>query len=139
MPLAASVPVGLFMLVMGIGIAGLWTVDIVRSPELDRSGGLLRTRDRAGSVMLPHWIAEYGTAALLLVGGLGLVLGWAPGSWSWLVPVALGALGYTSLNSLGWVLADRARLAYGVPMAVGLIGAIVALLLLLTGVVLPTG
>ena len=126
------------MLVMAVGIAGMWTVDIVRSPEIDRSRGLLRARDRSGSVMLPHWIAEYGTAIVLLAGGLGLLLRWPPDPWSWLVPVGLGALAYTSLNSLGWVLADRSRLAYGLPMAVGLAGAVVSIVLLVAGLVLPS-
>ena len=96
--------VGIFLIVMGIGIAGIWTVDIVRNADIDRSRGLLRARDGTGSVMVPHWIAEYATALLCLVGGLGLVLGWTSTEWSWVVPLALGALSYTSLNSLGWVL-----------------------------------
>jgi hypothetical protein len=130
--------VGLFMLAMAAGIAGIWTIDIGRSPEVDRTRGLLRARDRStGSLLVPHWLAEYGTAALLLVGGLGLLLGWEAGPWAWIVPLALGGLAYTSLNSLGWVLADRTRLAYGVPMAVGLAGAIVSAMLLLGGIVLP--
>jgi hypothetical protein len=125
--------VGTFLVVMGIGIAGIWTLDIARNPEIDRSRGLLRARDRAGSVMLPHWIAEYATALLCLVGGLYLVFGWTATAWSWIVPLALGALGYTSLNSLSWVLADRSRLAYGVPMAIGLAGSLIATWLLLSG------
>lgn len=122
------------MLVMGVGMAAIWTMDIARSPEVDRSRGLLRARDRStGSLLVPHWLAEYGTAALLLVGGAGLLLGWEVGAWAWLVAVGLGALAYTSLNSLGWVLADRARLAYAVPMAVGLVGALMSLALLVAG------
>jgi hypothetical protein len=125
--------VGVFMVVMGIGITGIWTVDIVRNPAIDRSRGLLRARDATGSVMAPHWIAEYATALLCLIGGLGLVLGWTSSVWSWTVALALGALAYTSLNSLSWVLADRSRLPYGVPMTIGLIGALVAIVLLLSG------
>ena len=34
-----------------------------------------------------------------------------------MVPASLGALAYTSLNSLGWVLADRSRAVYGIPLA----------------------
>jgi hypothetical protein len=129
-----------FMVVMALGIAGMWTVDILRSPEIDRTRGLVRARDRNGSVMLPHWIAEYGTALLLLVGGLGLLLGWPAGAWGWLVPAGLGALAYTGLNSQAWVLADRSRTAYGIPIAVGFVGAVVALALILTGVVrVPVG
>ena len=130
----AGLAVGILMLIMGTGIAGLWTVDILRSPEVDRSRGLLRARDRSsGSLLVPHWLAEYGTACLLLAGGAGLTGRLAPGAWSWLVPLALGALAYTSLNSLGWVLADRGRAAYGIPMALGLAGALVAAALLLSG------
>jgi hypothetical protein len=125
--------VALFMLVMAVGMAGMWTVDILRSPEIDRSRGLVRARDRNGSVMLPHWLAEYGTALMLLVGGLGLLLSWPPGAWAWLVPAGLGALAYTGLNSQAWVLADRSRAAYGIPIAVGLVGALVALMLILAG------
>ena len=125
--------VGIFLIVMGIGIAGIWTVDIVRNADIDRSRGLLRARDGTGSVMVPHWIAEYATALLCLVGGLGLVLGWTSTEWSWVVPLALGALSYTSLNSLGWVLADRTRASYGVPMVIGLAGALISILLLLSG------
>jgi hypothetical protein len=125
--------VAVFMLAMAVGMAGMWTVDILRSPEIDRSRGLMRARDRSGSVMAPHWLAEYGTAVLLLVGGVGLLLGWPSGAWAWLVPAALGALAYTGLNSQAWVLADRSRTAYGIPIAVGLVGAIVAFMLILTG------
>ena len=49
------------------------------------------------------------------------------------MPIALGALAYTSLNSLSRVLADRSRLSYGIPMAIGLVGALLAILLLLSG------
>ncbi len=129
-----SLPVGLFMLVMGAGIAGIWTVDIVRSPQVDRTRGMLRARDRStGSLLVPHWIAEYATALLLVAGGIGLVTAAAPGAWSWLVPIGLGALAYTSMNSLGWVLADRSRAAYGIPMAIGLVGAVASIGLLVAG------
>jgi hypothetical protein len=126
--------VGVFMLVMGAGIAGIWTIDIVRSPEVDRTRGFLRARDRSnGSLLVPHWVAEYATALILLAGGIGLLFATGPGAWSWLVPIGLGALAYTSLNSLGWVLADRSRAAYGIPMAIGLVGAIASIGLLVAG------
>jgi len=132
-----TIVVALFMLVMAVGMAGMWTVDILRSPEIDRSRGLLRARDRSGSVMVPHWIAEYGTAALLLVGGLGLLAGWGAGPWAWLVPVGLGGLAYTGLNSQAWVLADRSRTVYGIPIGIGLVGAVLAIVLILVGAVQP--
>ncbi|HEY6056492.1 MAG TPA: hypothetical protein VIV06_00595 [Candidatus Limnocylindrales bacterium] len=132
--MAMSSLVGVFMIVMGAGIAGIWTVDIVRSPEVDRTRGIVRARDRSnGSLLVPHWMAEYATALVLLDAGIGLVVATAPGAWSWLVPIGLGALAYTSLNSLGWVLADRSRAAYGIPMVAGLIGAIASVGMLFAG------
>ncbi len=127
--------VAVFMLVMGYGIAVIWTLDMIRSPEVDRSRGFAQARDRSsGSLLLPHWIAEYATAALCMAGGLRLLFGWSIGGWTWLVAVGLGALAYTSLNSLGWALADRSRTGYAVPMAIGLAGSVVSIGLLVAGV-----
>ena len=113
--------VGGFMVVMGAAIALTWARDIRSSPEVDRSAGLLRARDRRdGSLFLPHWIAEYATAIGLMAGGVGLILdvGWAGN----ISLVALGALTYTSVNSLGWTLALRSRWPYAIPMVVGALG-----------------
>ena len=133
-PALATSLVALFMIVMGLGMAGIWLIDIVRSPEVDRTRGMVRARDRStGSLLVPHWLAEYGTAALLLIGGIGLLMGLDARSGAWLIGAGLGALAYSALNSLGWVLADRARFAYAVPMVAGLLGAIVSLGLLATG------
>ncbi len=127
-----------FMLVMGIGIAALWTLDIARSPEVDRSRGLLRARDRSThSLLLPHWLAEYATACLLIAGAISLAVSSTSNAAAWFVPLGLGALGYTSLNSLGWTLADRSRRGYAAPMLVGLGGAVVSIGLLLSGALLP--
>lgn len=133
-PGLATVLVAVFMIVMGFGMAAIWAADIVRSPEVDRTKGLMRARDRStGSLLAPHWLAEYGTATLLLIGGIGLLAGLDAGSWAWLIGAGLGALAYSALNSLGWVLADRARFAYAPPMVVGLVGAMVSLGLLACG------
>ena len=130
----AAAAIAVFMVVMGLGIAVIWTTDIARSPEVDRSRGLVRSRDRStGSLLVPHWLAEYGTAFMLLAGGMAILLGADPGAWTWIVGAALGALAYTSLNSLGWVLADRARTAYAVPMAIGLAGSLLSLAILASG------
>lgn len=113
--------VALFMALMGIAIAVIWTVDISRGTGFDRSLGLARARELgSGSLMLPHWVAEYATAIALIVGSVAILFGWAVA-----VPVAcvaLGALVYTSLNSLGWALATPTRVAYAIPMAIGAIG-----------------
>ncbi len=118
--------IAVFMAVMGLGIAWIWTRDIITAERLDISAGRLRGREPgAGSLLLPHWIAEFGTAGLLLMGSIGLLVeaGWGRS----LSFVALGALVYTSTNSLGWALAERERLPYAVPMVAGTAGGIAAI------------
>lgn len=118
-------PVAVFMIVMAVGIAAIWTADIVRGRRVDRSDGLLRARGSDGSLLLWHWVAEYGTAVGLLVGGGALLVGS-----EWATPLAAAALGatwYTSTNSLAWALAERSRRVYVVPMGVGVVGSITSL------------
>jgi hypothetical protein len=106
------------MIVMGAGIAGIWTRDILAGERVDRSRGVLRARESGtGALLWLHWVAEYATAAALFTGGAGLLAdaGWAP----MVAAAALGALSYTSLNSLGWALATADRRPYAVPMVVG--------------------
>lgn len=76
--------VAVFAIVMGVGIAGMWTADIVRGERVDLSAGVFKARP----------VAALGVGALL----------------------------YTSIDSLGWVLAERDRYAYAAPMLVGLVG-----------------
>lgn len=120
--------IAVFMIVMAAGIAGVWTADIVQGTRIDRSHGILRARDDGGSLLLPHWIAEYGTAAALLGGAISVLAGQP-----WAAPVAAAALGatlYTSINSLGWALAEPSRRASALPMAVGAVGGLAALIAL---------
>jgi hypothetical protein len=118
--------IAVFMLLMGVGIGSIWTRDILSAEQLDVTRGRLRARDpESGSLMVPHWIAEYATAAALITGGIGLL-----NNRSWGEPlsfVALGALVYTSASSLGWALARKSRSSYAVPMALGLFGGLVAI------------
>lgn len=114
-----------FMITMGVAMAGIWTRDIISSEQLDVTNGRFRARDPAArTLMLPHWIAEYGTAFSLLAGAIGLLIdaGWGRS----LAFLALGALLYTSTNSLGWALAERSRYHYAVPMAIGVVGGLAA-------------
>lgn len=115
--------VGGFLAAMGVAIAAVWTRDLVSGARLDHGAGRLRAREPdSASLLLPHWIAEYATAASLLVGGGGLL-----GDRAWgreVALVAVGALVYTSVNSLGWALARTDRRSYAVPMAVGTVGGI---------------
>lgn len=118
--------VAIGMIVMGIGIAAIWTRDLIAGDKVDLSPGFLKAQDSAsGSLLWPHWLAEYGTAVLLILGGAGLA---AETDWSSAVAAGgLGALLYTSVNSLGWALARPERKMYAVPMTAGVIIGIVGL------------
>lgn len=124
-----EVVVAVFMALMGVGIALIWTLDIRAGRGYVTTGGLRVARDPDnGNRMALHWLAEYGTAVGLLVGAGALV---ADMPFAETVAMAaLGALAYTSVNSLAWVLASPTRRAYAVPMVVGLIGSAVSLALL---------
>ena len=82
------------------------------------SGGFFHARDGDdGPLLWLHWLAEYATAVALVVGAIGLLTDSAWGRA--LAGLALGALLYTSVNSLGWALARRERRPYAVPMIGG--------------------
>ena len=109
---------GCAAVVMGSGIAFIWTRDIVSGTGFESERGLVFARSDAGDLMVFHWIAEFTTAALLVIGGVGLITGttWATVT----TAIGAGALAYTSVNSLGWALADPERSPYAVPMYAGL-------------------
>jgi hypothetical protein len=119
---AMHTAVALFAIVMGAGIAVRWTADLIHG-RVDLSHGPLRAREAgSGELLWPHWLAEYGTAAALVVGGAGLLAGTSRGE-----PVSLpglGACAYTSMNSLGWALARADRRPYRAPMLIGAVGAV---------------
>jgi len=123
-----SLFVPVFMILLGSGIASIWAMDIIKGKFRDQ-GSFFNWLNDGGDKMWPHILAEYFTAAGLIAGGLALftVKAWAV-TFSL---VFLGALSYTSLNSLGWVFAQRDRIGYGIPMMAGLAGAIVSIIILL--------
>ena len=122
--------IGLLLVVMGVAIAAMWTYDIVGGTRFDASVGRLRARSDGGDLLLPHWIAEYATAAALLIGGGALLL---DASFAAVIAsVAAGALAYTSVNALGWALAERDRGAYAIPMIAGIGVACAAIAYLIT-------
>jgi hypothetical protein len=118
-----------FMIMMGVGITVIWTRDIVTGTQFDHSRGRRHARDDDGSLLLPHWVAEYATAVGLLIGAAGLLAdtGWA----AVVTPAALGGLWYTSTNSLGWAMAQSDRRTYAIPMVIGLVGSTICLITLL--------
>ena len=87
------------MMLMGITIAGVWTREILAGDKVDLSHGFFAARDPdAGTLFWCHWLAEYVTAAALIVAAVGLLVhaNWAAA----IGGLATGALLYTSVNSL---------------------------------------
>lgn len=84
--------VAAYLVTVGVAIAGLWTVLLATGqvPEVDE--GRLD--------IWFHLAAELLTAALLVAAGAALLRRWARGRL--LAAVALGALGYTTVNSAGY-------------------------------------
>lgn len=123
--------VSIIMICCGLAIAGIWTADILKGEKIDISNGLFKARDsECNSLMWPHWIAEYSTGIGLIIGGVGIFLNI---SWSYnLSLIVLGALLYTSMNSLSWAFANKERLSYAIPMLISFVGACFSILLILT-------
>lgn len=116
-----------FMMITGIAIPGIWTADILKG-KFTGQGSFFRWREGA-NLLWPHITAEYLTGVGLMVGGAGL---WFGSEWALSVSLlSLGAVIYSAINSSGWVLAEKSRLAYGVPIWISLFGAIFAVLLLI--------
>lgn len=109
--------------IIGAAMAGIWARDIISGHGFDAPHGLLRAREAdSDDLMIWHWAAEFGTALLLIAGAFLLLANAAIAEPVMLI--ALGALMYTSTNSLGWSLAAPERRPYVIPMAIALIGAI---------------
>jgi hypothetical protein len=123
--------VALFAIIMGAGMAAVWTQDLVRG-RVDLSHGPFRAREPGSNELFwPHWIAEYATAGTLVAGGAGLLA-----NQGWGEPVSLlglGACAYTSINALGSALAQAGRRPYSVPMFIGAVGAVASGVALLAG------
>jgi hypothetical protein len=118
------------LLFNGLGIAIIWTKDILWNHEIDLSKGFFRARDANGNTLFwPHWFAEYITAALLIVSPVLVFTGIGLGEK--IMPFAAGALFYTALNSLGWAFAEKSRYSYAVPMIFALVVSIIYFVLLL--------
>jgi len=117
------------MLVSGIGITSVWTMELISQKNVDVSGGFFNIRDRnTNQILWPHLVAEYSTATGLIVGAIGL---YRQKEWGRIATlISAGALVYTSLNSLGWVLSDESRRIYMVPMLTSLTAAGVTIVVL---------
>jgi len=116
--------VAVFAGIMGAAMAGVWGRDMMSGHGFDAPHGLLKAREAdSDDLMIWHWAAEVGTAMLLIAGAFLTITGAAVSEPVLLL--ALGALLYTSTNSLGWALAAPQRRPYIYPMAAGLIGGLI--------------
>lgn len=114
-----------YMILQGFIFFALW---IPRFREGTFQAGFFHTREN-GVLFWPHIFAEFLTAIGLIVAGFLLGLNYSPGKSIGLI--ALGALAYTSLNSLNWALADRRQYPLAFPMIFGLVGSIISILVLI--------
>jgi hypothetical protein len=125
-----EIVVALFAGTMGAAMAGIWARDIASGVGYEVSEGWMHARENdTEDLMIWHWLAEFGTAGTLMLGALLLIVGAALAEPVMLL--GLGALAYTSANSLGWSLARPDRRSYVFPMAIGLVGAVISAALLL--------
>jgi hypothetical protein len=76
-----------------------------------------------------HIFAEIITGLLLITSGTILLVG-DTNSYP-IAHFALGALFYSSLNSLGWAFAEKGRYNYALPMLTGLIISIISIIILI--------
>ncbi len=118
------------LLILGLAVILTWLVDINAHREVDLSAGFFHARERSSNNLFWfHITAEMINGLLLILSGIVLLL--QP---SWGMPVVsftLGALFYASLNSLGWVFAQRERYRYAVPILSGLLISMLAMLVLM--------
>ena len=120
----------ILLLLNGIGIAAIWTKDIIQHPEINLSKGFFSARDpNSGNLFWPHWLAEYSTALLLIIATVLIFCNLKCGNQ--LLTFAAGALFYTSLNSLGWAFARRERVTYAIPMLFALATSLIYFIILL--------
>ena len=92
----------LFSAIFSIAVCVLmiiqWIITIARGNVQSLESG--STSGRGRTEMIFHWVAEFGTALMLLSGGIGLLVNatWAP----IVFYIAAGMLIYTVINSPGY-------------------------------------
>lgn len=113
-------PTGL--LITGIGIGTVWTLDLISQKNINMNGSIFKARDKSTNQLIwPHLVAEYSTATVSIISAVGLY-----NNKNWAKPLSLiasGLVAYTSVNSMSWVLSEKGRYAYAIPMMIGLTSA----------------
>lgn len=117
----------IFMFILGLGIYFIWIADILKG-KFSGQGNIFKWRE-GENMLWPHILAEFLTGALLIMAAAGLLF---ISDWGQNISfLSLGAVIYSSINSSGWVLAERNRMTYGVPIWIALAGSIISLLFLI--------
>lgn len=102
--------IGIALVVVGFGLAAYWAGFALGRGNLPQ--GIWTVR--GSTLVVFHLAAEFVTAFLAVVGGIGLLRG---RGWGLATAfTALGALLYTSLNTLGWATLNAPRM---VPVLAG--------------------
>lgn len=126
----ANLIISFFMLMIGCAMMILWIMEMFNNPEVDMSAGFFRAREKqSNNIFWFHIVAELITAVLLVASGIILVMRDEN-----LYPVAyfaLGALFYSSLNSMGWAFAYRERYNYAYPIIGGFMLSVIAIIVLI--------
>ena len=88
----------IFSIAVGVLMIIQWIITIARGNEQSLEAG--STAGRGRTEMMFHWVAEFGTALMLLGGGIGLLVS---GTWAPIVfYIAVGMLIYTVISSPGY-------------------------------------
>ena len=113
--------VGIFALLVGILMIGQWTVTILKKQVAGPEAGMA---GRGKVEMAYHWAAEFLTAVLLIIAGMGLLsdAGWGRMTFF----IADGMLIYTVINSAGYF-AQQGQKPMVIMFAVLLVLAVVSL------------
>lgn len=91
-----------FAIAVGVLMLVQWTITILRKQVAGPESGMA---GRGRVEMAYHWLAEFSTAVLLIVSGIGLItgVGWGPV----LFLISNGMLLYTVINSPGYFAQQR--------------------------------
>jgi len=110
------------LMITGIGIGTVWTLDLVSQKNINMNGNVFKARDKGtNQILWPHLLVEYGTAASAIISAVGLYRN-APWAES-MTLITSGLISYTSINSMSWVISEKGRIAYAIPMMIGLASA----------------
>lgn len=128
--MTALMIISFLQIMCGTSIILIWIMNLSKNTESDLSGGFFRAREKESrNIFWFHIVAELITGIALIASGIILLsrdFNLYP-----VVYFALGALFYSSLNSLGWAFANKERYVYIIPMTIGLVISLAGMIILI--------